>query len=157
MQLLSDISRVIQQPCWTNIELKIHSCHQERSVIKVRRKQGEALCLEMFYHNMKNPLGIFLVQSYLKIIKKKSQGIDLFSFADKYLVQPLPLEWNSNLYENCNDPCEVDVTHDLWEEKAESMCVNNSIILTELLFPEKQLKQFPDNSLCQISPIMLLR
>lgn len=157
MQLLSDISRVIQQPCWTNIELKIHSCHQERSVIKVRRKQGEALCLEMFYHNMKNPLRIFLVQSYLKIIKKKSQGIDLFSFADKYLVQPLPLEWNSNLYENCNDPCEVDVTHDLWEEKAESMCVNNSIILTELLFPEKQLKQFPDNSLCQISPIMLLR
>lgn len=138
MQLLSDISRVIRQPCWANIKLKIHSCHQEQSVIKVRRKQGEAaLCFEMFYHNMKNPLCIFLVQSYLKINKKKSQGINVFSFADKYLVKPLPLEWNSNLYENCNDPCEVNVTHNLWEEKGESMCVNNSIILTEPLFPEK--------------------
>lgn len=137
MQLLSGMSCVIQQPCWTNIKLKIHSCHQERSVIKVRRKQGAALRFEMFYHNMKNSLWIFLVQSYLKITKKKNQGMDVFSFADKYLVQPLPLEWNSNLYENCNDPCEVNVTHNLWEEKGESMCVNNSIILSEPLFPEK--------------------
>lgn len=26
MQLLSDISCIIQQPCWTNIKLKIYSC-----------------------------------------------------------------------------------------------------------------------------------
>lgn len=43
--------------------------------------------------------------------------MDVFSFAGKYLVQPFPLEWNSNLYENCNDPCEVNVTHNLGRKR----------------------------------------
>lgn len=62
--------------------------------------------------------------------------MDVFSFAGKYLVQPLPLEWNSNLYENCNDPCEVNVTHNLRKKRREHD-ENSSTILTEPLFPDK--------------------
>lgn len=87
--------------------------------------------------------------------KKKCQGMDVFSSVGKYLVQPFPLEWNCNLYENCNDPCEVNVTHNLGSKRRKHD-ENNSTILIEPLFPEKQLKQFPDNSLCQTSLFMLL-
>lgn len=81
--------------------------------------------------------------------------MDVFSSVGKYLVQPLPLERNSNLYENCNDACEVNVTHDLGRKRRKHN-ENNSTILIEPLFPEKWLKQFPDNSLCQTSLFMLL-
>lgn len=63
--------------------------------------------------------------------------MNVFSVIDKYLVQPFPLEWNSNLYENCNDLCEVNVTHNLWEGNTQSVSENNSTILTEPIFPEK--------------------
>lgn len=40
MQLLSDISCIIQQPCWTNIKLKIYSCHLRHISDKNQEEAG---------------------------------------------------------------------------------------------------------------------
>lgn len=107
MQLLSDISCIIQQPCWTNIKLKIYSCHLRRISDKNKEETGCGTVLwgYLLQHKEQFMDFFFVVQPYLKNIKKKITG--------KYLIQPFPLEWNSDLYENCNDPCEVNVTHNL--------------------------------------------
>lgn len=141
MQLLSDISCIIQQPCWTNIKLRIYSFTISISVIKTKRRQGAALCFEMFYYNMRNNLWNFVVQLYLKNNREKHWGMDVFSFAGKYLVQPFPLEWNSNLYENCNDPCEVNVTHNLGRKRRKHE--NNSTVLIEPFYPREIAQAIP--------------
>lgn len=137
MQLLSDISCIIQQPCWTNTEYILSFFHLKHTSDKMKRRQGAAPCFEMFYCNMRN----FVVQLYLKNNREKHQGMDLFSFAGKYLVQPFPLEWNSNLYENCNDPCEVNVTHNLGRKRRKHE--NNSTILTEPSYPREIAQAIP--------------
>lgn len=68
--------------------------------------------------------------------------MDVFSFGGKYLVQPFPLEWNSNLYENCNDPCEVNVTHNLGRKRRKHD-KHNSTILIECLFSREIAQEIP--------------
>lgn len=109
-------------------------------MIKIKRRQGTAPCFEVIYYNIRNNLWIFGgVHSYSKKIKKikTQQGMDVFFFAGKYLVQPFPLEWNSNLYENCNDPCEVNVTHNLGRKRKKAEVRTIASSLWNLFFPQR--------------------
>lgn len=115
--------------------------HLKHTSDKIKRRQGTALCFEMFEYNVRNILWNFFVQLYLKNNREKHQEIDVFSFAGKYLVQPFPLEWNSNLYENCNDPCEVNVTHNLGRKRRKHE--NNSTILIEPSYPRETAQAIP--------------